>query len=392
MTIASLKLRFGNTSVHTLGRDYMKKILFLIPSLAHGGAERVLVNLANNLDRCKYDVTVQTLFDVGVNRQYLQAHVHYIPGAKKQFRGNTTFMKLFSPEKLYKYIVKESYDILVSYLEGPTSRILAGCHDSNIKKIAWIHIELPTPKQAAIGFRTPKEAFKLYESYDRLVAVASSVRKVFVDALPIHTPIDVLYNTNETERIAALSKEDPNDPMFLESGVRICSVAKLVAPKGYDRLLNVHKRLLDEGFPHTIYLIGIGEDQRKLEAQARALGVESSFHMIGFRDNPYQYVSRCDLYVCSSRREGFSTAVTEALIVGTPVVSTDCSGARELLGENNEYGLVVENSEEGIYQGMKKMLSDPALLAHYRQQAILRGKRFSREETVQAVERMLDSL
>lgn len=370
----------------------MKKILFLIPSLAHGGAERVLVNLANNLDRCKYDVTVQTLFDVGVNRQYLQAHVHYIPGAKKQFRGNTTFMKLFSPEKLYKYIVKESYDILVSYLEGPTSRILAGCHDSNIKKIAWIHIELPTPKQAAIGFRTPKEAFKLYESYDRLVAVASSVRKVFVDALPIHTPIDVLYNTNETERIAALSKEDPNDPMFLESGVRICSVAKLVAPKGYDRLLNVHKRLLDEGFPHTIYLIGIGEDQRKLEAQARALGVESSFHMIGFRDNPYQYVSRCDLYVCSSRREGFSTAVTEALIIGTPVVSTDCSGARELLGENNEYGLVVENSEEGIYQGMKKMLSDPALLAHYRQQAILRGKRFSREETVQAVERMLDSL
>ena len=84
--------------------------------------------------------------------------------------------------------------------------------------------------------------------------------------------------------------------------------------------------------------------------------------------------------------------MTEALIVGTPVVSTDCSGARELLGENNEYGLVVENSEEGIYQGMKKMLSDPALLSHYRQQAILRGKRFSREETVQAVERMLDSL
>ena len=84
--------------------------------------------------------------------------------------------------------------------------------------------------------------------------------------------------------------------------------------------------------------------------------------------------------------------MTEALIVGTPVVSTDCSGARELLGEHNEYGLVVENSEEGIYQGMKKMLSDPTLLAHYRQQAILRGKRFSREETVQAVERMLDSL
>lgn len=383
---------FGNTFVHISGRDYMKKVLFLIPNLAHGGAERVLVNLANNLDRCKYDVTVQTLFDVGVNRQYLQPRVHYIPGAKKQFKGNTTLMKLFSPKRLYRHIVKGNYDILVSYLEGPTSRILAGCNDASIKKVAWVHIELPTPKLAAIGFRSPREALRLYDTYDRLVAVASSVREVFCGALPVHTPIDVLYNTNETEKIADLSKKEPNDPMFPNGGIRICSVAKLVSPKGYDRLLNVHKRLLDEGLVHSIYIIGIGEEQRNLEAQAIKLGVEQSFHMIGFRDNPYQYVSHCDLYVCSSRREGFSTAVTEALIVGTPVVSTDCSGARELLGEHNEYGLVVENSEEGIYQGMKKMLSDPALLSHYRQQAILRGKRFSREETVQAVERMLDSL
>lgn len=370
----------------------MQKILFLIPNLAHGGAERVLVNLANNLNRSKYDVTIQTLFDVGVNKQYLQSHVHYIPGAKKQFRGNTAFMKIFSPEQLYRYIVKEDYDILISYLEGPTSRILAGCHDAGVKKVAWIHIELPTPKQAAIGFRTPKEALRLYDTYDRLVAVAASVRQVFVDALPVHTPIDVLYNTNETEKIAALAKQEPNDPMFSSGGIRVCSVAKLMPTKGYDRILNVHKRLLDEGLLHSIYIIGIGEEQKNLEAQVARLGVEKSFHMIGFRDNPYQYVSRCDLYVCSSRREGFSTAVTEALIVGTPVVSTDCSGAHELLGDHDEYGLVVENSEEGIYQGMKRMLSDPDLLAHYKQQAALRGKRFSREQTVQAVERMLDSL
>lgn len=370
----------------------MKKILFVIPNLAHGGAERVLVNLANNLDCCKYDITVQTLFDIGVNRQYLQPHVHYIPGAKKQFRGNTIFMKLFSPERLYRSIVKGNYDILVSYLEGSTSRILAGCHDPNVKKVAWVHIELPTPKQAAIGFRSPKEALRLYDTYDRLVAVASSVRRVFLESLPVHTPVDVLYNTNETEKILSLAEEDPDDSMFPIDGIRICSVAKLVASKGYDRLLNVHKRLLDEGFSHSIYLIGIGEDQKKLEAQARALGIEGSFHMIGFRDNPYQYVSRCDLYVCSSRREGFSTAVTEALIVGTPVVSTDCSGAKELLGENNEYGLVVENSTEGIYEGMKKLLKNPELLKHYKKQAKIRGGYFSREKTVKAVEEMLEEL
>lgn len=370
----------------------MKKILFLIPNLAHGGAERVLVNLANNLDTTKYEVTVQTLFDVGVNRQYLQPHIHYISGRRWQFRGNTTLMKFFSPEYLFHRVVHGDYDILVSYLEGPTSRIIAGCQAPHAKKIAWLHIELPTAKEAAIGFRSPEEALRLYNTYDRMVAVAESVRHVFLNALPVHTPIDVLYNTNETEKIMSLAQNEPDDLLFSQDDFRVCSVAKLVSPKGFDRLLKVHKRLLNEGMTHSIYLIGIGEERKKLEAMARSLGVEDSFHMIGFRDNPYQYVARCDLYVCSSRREGFSTAVTEALIVGTPVVSTDCSGARELLGKHNEYGLVVENSEEGIYQGMKRMLSDPELLAHYRQQAALRGKAFSREETVKAVERMLDNL
>lgn len=369
-----------------------KKLLFLIPNLAHGGAERVLVNLANNLDSHKYDVTVQTLFNVGVNRQYLQPHVHYVPGYKKHIRGTTTLMKLFSPRLLYKFWIKGNYDVLISYLEGPTSRIIAGCPDPEKKKIAWLHIELNTPKQAAIGFRSPAEAQKYYNTYDRLVAVAGSVKDRFLQSLPVMTPIHVLYNTNETGQIVEKAKMLPEDPAFCEDGIRICSVAKLMPTKGFDRLLTVHKRLLDEGLHHTVYILGIGEEEEKLRQKIREYGVEDSFILLGFRDNPYQYVSRCDLYVCSSRREGFSTAVTEALIVGTPVVSTDCSGARELLGENNEYGIVVENSEDGIYEGMKKMLSEPETLAHYRRMAGERGKYFSKEKTVQAVEEMLDLL
>ena len=96
--------------------------------------------------------------------------------------------------------------------------------------------------------------------------------------------------------------------------------------------------------------------------------------------------------MCSSRREGFSTAVTEALIVGTPVVSTNCSGAYELLGDNNEYGIVTENDEDALYDGIKKMLTEENLLQHYKEQAIVRGRRFSTEKTVKAVEDMLNNL
>lgn len=370
-----------------------KRLLFLIPTLKHGGAEKVLVNLVNNLNPEKYDITVQTLFDEGVHKASLKGHIRYRSNIKRQFRGNTTLFKLFSPRFLWKRMVKDRYDVAVSYLEGPTSRILGGCPDPDTKKIAWLHIEMRTPKAAAVGFRSPREAEQIYNGFDRIIAVSKNVKECFLQRLKITAPIEVLYNTNETEQIIQKAAETPNNPAFAPGNeIAVCSVAKLIKTKGFDRLLNVHKRLLDEGLRHRIYILGIGEEQRALEQQMKHLGVENSVTLLGFDKNPYQYVSRCDLYVCSSHREGFSTAVTEALVVGTPVVSTDCSGAKELLGENNEYGIVVENSEEGIYEGMKKMLSDPVLLAHYKEKAKQRGGFFSREQTVKAVEEMLDQL
>lgn len=370
-----------------------RRILFLIPNLKHGGAEKVLVNLVNNLDQEKYDVTVQTLFDEGVHREALKPHVHYLPGLKRSFRGNTMLAKCFPAKFLWKCLVKEQYDIAVSYLEGPTSRILSGCPDWDTRRIAWIHIELESPEKASVGFRSPTEAESAYNSFDQIVAVSNQVRDCFKKQLKITAPVSVLYNTNETEQILELSHENVENPEFITGNeLTVCSVAKLMKTKGFDRLLNVHRRLLDEGLHHHIYILGVGEEQARLEQQMKNLEIAETVTLLGFHKNPYQYVARCDLYVCSSHREGFSTAVTEALIVGTPVVSTDCSGAKELLGEKDEYGLVVENSEEGIYQGMKRMLSDPTLLAHYREKAKERGNFFSREQTVQAVEELFDHL
>ena len=369
-----------------------KKILFLIPNLKHGGAEKVLVNLVNNLDREKFDVTVQTLFDVGVHKAALRPHIRYRSVLKREFRGNNRFFQLFSPVFLWKSMVKERYDVAVSYLEGPTSRILSGCTDPNTRRVAWLHIELDSPRLASLGFRSVTEARKAYNGFDRIVAVSQNVRECFLRHVATDTPIEILYNTNETEQIRRKAEEPPEDVRFAHTVPAVCSVAKLMKTKGFDRLLHAHKRLLEEGYPHKVYILGIGEEQRSLEQKIREYGVEDSFVLLGFKENPYPYVSRCDLYVCSSRREGFSTAVTEALIVGTPVVSTDCSGARELLGEQDEYGLVVENSGDGVYRGLKRMLAEPELLAYYKKKAGERGSFFSREQTVRAAENMLEQL
>ena len=120
--------------------------------------------------------------------------------------------------------------------------------------------------------------------------------------------------------------------------------------------------------------------------------LEDTFILLGYRTNPYKYVKKCDLYVCSSHSEGFSTSVTESLIVGTPVVTTLCSGMQEMLGYNNEYGIVTENNEDALYEGIEKILTEENLLQHYKEQARVRGQRFSTEKTVKAVENMLESL
>lgn len=370
-----------------------KSIIFLIPNLKHGGAEKVLVNLVNNLSSEKYDITLQTLFDVGVHKKSLAPHIKYRSFLPFEFRGNSYLFRLFSAKFWWKRIVKGSYDYAVSYLEGPTSRILSGCTDKNTKKIAWLHIELGTPELAAQGFASIKEATNAYNSFDKIVAVSQNVKNCFMQQIKLKQDIDILYNTNETEQILKKSRLPINNSRFAPGDIpSICSVAKLMKTKGFDRLLNVHLRLLKEGLTHKVYILGIGEEESFLKSQIQKYGLQDSFILLGFDENPYKYVANCDLYVCSSRREGFSTAVTEALVVGTPVVSTDCSGAKELLGENNEYGIVTENSEEGLYQGIKKMLSDKELLAHYKKQAKLRGSFFSKEKTVKAVEAMLKGL
>ncbi|MBQ9117783.1 MAG: glycosyltransferase [Clostridia bacterium] len=367
-----------------------KKILFLIPNLKHGGAEKVLVNLVNNLSQDKYDVTVQTLFDVGVHRGALRPHVRYIGGWKRQPRGMTVLMKLFSPKFLYKRVVKEKYDVVISYLEGPTARVVAGCPDKEIKKVCVLHTQFITDEVAKIGFRSMKEGAKCYASFDEIVACGKTVKEGFEQKFASKQEVKILYNVNETEQIVEKAKEEPKDVDF--QGVNFCSAGKLIPVKAFDRLVRIHKRLLEDGYPHNVYIMGVGEEQAKLESLIKELSVEATFHLLGFKDNPYAYVSRCDAYVCSSLREGFSTATTEALVLGVPVVTTECSGMKEQLGDNDEYGIVTENSEEALYEGVKKLLANPELMAHYKQQAQERGKKFCRVETVRAFEEFVDNL
>ena len=371
----------------------MKNVLFLIPTLMHGGAEKVLVNLVNNLDKTKYDVTLFSLFDVGVNKQFLDESVKYRFKFKKIFRGNSQFLKFFSPKFLYKWIINDDYDIVVSFLEGPAARIISGSTNPETKKIAWIHTEQRDEKLVSVGFRNVREAKILYNKFDIIVGVSQDIVDSVQKNISNNVRSVVLYNVNETDDIVHKSNFELSKNLFLDTQMKkVCSVGKVSEVKGYNRLLEVHKRLIDEQIQHFVTIVGIGEERSRLEKKAMELGVSNTFKFLGFFENPYPIIKKSDLFVCSSYREGFSTAVTESLILGTPVLSTKVSGAKELLGENDEFGIVTENSTEGIYKGLKEILTNPETYNHYKKQAEIRGSFFSKERTIKAMEDLFDSL
>lgn len=366
----------------------MKKILFLIHDLGQGGAEKVLVNLVNNMDRSKFDISVTVLFGGGVNEQFLAPDIHFRSVFPKEVLGNSKLMKLLTPAQLHRMCVKEHYDIEVSYLEGPSARIISGCQDATIKLVSWIHVEQHTIARLAGSFRNQREARECYNRFDQTVCVSQYVYDDFCRILNFQKPCRVLYNTVESEKI--LARVNDAAPELMDDGkIRLMAVGTLKESKGYMRLLSIIKRLQDENYPAHLYILGIGPLQPEMERYIQTNNLQGAVTLLGYQTNPYKYVSKCDLFVCASFAEGFSTAATEALIVGTPVCTVEVSGMKEMLGENNEYGLVVENNEEALYQGIKKLLDDPELLKHYKKKAAERGKMFSTEKTVRAVEEML---
>lgn len=369
----------------------MIKILFLIHDLGSGGAEKVLVNLVNNMNRNLFDITVIALFGGGVNEQFLSPDIKYKVIYNKLFPGNSQIMKLFSAEVLHRAYIHERYDIEVSYLEGPSARIISGCKDPSTKLMTWIHVEQHNKKVASKAFRSFRESVFCYSRFDAVAAVSEAVRRDFHSIYSELSNICVLYNTIETDKILKLKDEEVTDAVFSEEDFKICGVGKIVPAKGFMTLARVHKRLVDQGFHIHTYLLGEGSEKKTLERFVRDSNLENSFTFLGYQTNPYKYVSKCDVFVCASSAEGFSTAASEAVIVNTPVITTPVSGMEELLGED-PCGVICGDSEEDLYQELKRWICNLSVKEAYKEKTKARAEKFSKTRTVEDVEAFFLSL
>lgn len=363
------------------------KILFLINSLRPGGAEKVLVNLVNYLSPTKYDITVMTLFGGGTNKQFLSSNIKLIELYRKAPFGFVHVCKLFSPELLHKYFIKEQYDIEISYLQGVTTRIIGGA-PSSVKAIAWMH----NCDHPEITFKTIKERNRLLQRFDRIVSVSNTVEeKVRGCVTGKLSNCQVIYNTQDVSHIIEAS-HDLVPIMNTEKSLKFIAIGTLYDVKGYLRLLKSLYKLKLEKFNFKMYFVGDGPQRKELEEFVKSHGMREYVTFFGFDKNPYKYLAKADLFICSSYTEGFSGTVSEATILGIPTLTTECAGMKEILGEHNEYGIVVENSDKGLEEGIRNILDNPDILKHYKEAVRKRSDFFKPEKTVSEVESMFDNL
>jgi glycosyltransferase involved in cell wall biosynthesis len=193
----------------------------------------------------------------------------------------------------------------------------------------------------------------------------------------------VLKSQEARSKNSNLGTQNP-DPTFV-------SVGTVFPQKGFDRLLKVHKRLLDEGFHHKILILGDGYDFENIKNLQKDLGVTETSTLFGFTDNPYPQIKNADFYILSSRYEGFPTVLFEAITLKKNIIATDVSGVREML-DDGKLGLIIENSEQGIYDGMKKALENPESFDQYAE--ILKNYEmpFNLQNSVNSIVTILDEL
>lgn len=381
----------------------MKKVMFMTNSLSGGGAEKVLQTLLLNLDYDAYDVTLYSMHRENISELGYPAKVNY----KVVFDHRTTKhvtsqciwniaekikVKLFCvlPSKLfYRMFFREKYDIEIAFIEGESTKIISGSTNKKSKKYAWVHIDLGQNHWTSFLYKNLKDERKHYASFDRIFCVSESVRSAFLQKYDIeNNKVAVQYNPIDRGEI--LKKAEVPGNVQKKTALRIIAVGRLVHQKGFDRLIKIAAKLRADGFEFEILILGEGDERSALESLISQLGLQKIVHLMGFQKNPYSIMSTGDMLVCSSRSEGFSTVVTEGVILGLPVISTDCAGIHELFGSSN-CGMIVDNNSDALYGALKYVLNEPSLLNEFHEAAVKRGEFFSLGNTMRDIKLILNS-
>jgi glycosyltransferase involved in cell wall biosynthesis len=373
------------------------RVAFVVNSLYGGGAERALQLVLRNLDRAKFDITVISNLAEEVNELYPSDLRYRFVFRRWNGFGARVWNKIrllvgerFGPGVFRQLFLRRRFDVEVAFIEGYATRIVAGGRSA--RKIAWVHTDMENNPWGDIAFRSEDEQRACYECFDRVVCVTRAAAEVFehrfgVEATVAYNPVDA----EEIRRNAAEESAPTRLPAPPDGPTLFVSVGRLVEQKGFDRLIDIVGRLRDGGHDLRLWIVGEGARREFLERMIAEKNLADVVTLWGFRGNPYPLVAAADWFVMSSRVEGYGLVMAESLIVGTPVVATECCGTREILGQNGEWGVIAENSDQALLEAMRTVIENPSLRDEYQRKATQRGACFSLPQQITIIEKLLNN-
>lgn len=375
------------------------KILFRHRSMEMGGVEKVLLGLLNNLDRDKFEITVCLTLNQGKLRDELPQHIRkvYLTDGKEDFSSNSLLQKLQLVARRIKLrklknnpaiadrIINDTFDIEIGMDYRDYDAILNSTH-KNSKKIGWFHSEINVPQFQPLV----PEILKSFPQFDHMVYCSHKIKDMMHQYYPkLSYPAEtVIINPIPIEEIKKKAEEKlehfPEGPVFV-------SIGRLHSRKGYHKLIEAHKRLINDGFRHSIVVIGDGGEMPNLKAQAANSGVEKTFILAGNQMNPYPYIRKADYFVLPSESEAWPLVIAEALILQKPIVATNV-GDVGLMIKDRETGYLINYEVDEMYEGMKAFLTNPELVLHIRENLKNIESQFDNQKIFDSVEKIIEDL
>ena len=379
-----------------------KKILFCMDNLLGGGTEKVLINILDNINYEKYDVTLSLITLEGkyinnINKNVKTKYLFNFKDKNKLFiliqkilRKLLIFsIKYFNTNYLYKIIVKELYDVEISFMEGMTSKIISKSNNKKSIKITWMHTNPYKYDWYKKYFKNKKEEEKVYNSFDKIICVSKNSMEGFIEKYGneyidrlkvIYNPVDIVSIKEKSN----ITIKEINNNYF-----NLCYIGRLEEEKGIVRLINISKELFDEGIGFHLKIIGDGSLKKYIEEYIYKNNLIENIKLYGFKNNPYPYMKLSNVLVCPSHFEGFSLVVAEALVLNKVVLSTDCGGPTELLN-NGEYGIVCKNDDLSLKMALRDLISKDDLYNYYLNKEKEIVNKFNIEHVMREIHSLLD--
>jgi len=377
------------------------KILFRHRSMEMGGVEKVMLSLMNNLDREKFEMTVCLNLNQGELRDEFPSHVRkvYLTDGKEDFSKNKIIQKiqLFqrrqkleklrkNPEIVDREYLKENYDIEIAMTYNDFEPVL-NSSNKNSKKVGWFHSEIQVPKLQPL---VPK-ILEHFPQFHYMIYCSEKIKNLMHEHYPnLNYPKEsVIINAIPIEEIKQKANADfllPN----AESNIFV-SVGRLHTRKGYHKLMDAHKKLLNEGFQHTVIIIGDGEELPNLLEQQKNLGVQKSFVFAGNQMNPYPFIKNADFFIMPSESEAWPLVIAEALILQKPIIATKVGDVESMI-EDRKTGYLIDYDTNEIYVAMKEFLTNEKLVSDLRENLTAIEKQFDNKKIFDEVEEIFVNL